>query len=93
MTFPLRLSAIADWRERVGEQRQRIGGRVLHPITAIPLLGKKNDHLILLPFLIALPTDLLRISLDLLKLLKPLSIYYISTTYRQESSQMAFVEL
>lgn len=43
MTFLLRLSAIADWRERVGERRQRMGGRVLQPITGVPHLGEKND--------------------------------------------------
>jgi hypothetical protein len=43
MTFLLRLSAIADWRERVGERRQRMGGRVLQPITGVPHLGEKKD--------------------------------------------------
>lgn len=43
MTFLLRLWAIADWRERVGERRQRMGGRVLQPITGVPHLGEKND--------------------------------------------------
>lgn len=55
MTFPLRLSAIADWRERVGERRQRIGGRVLQPITAVPHPGGKKRPSLLLPFLIATP--------------------------------------
>lgn len=50
MTFPLQLSAVADWRERVGERRQRIGGRILQPITSVSHLGEKNDLLFFFPF-------------------------------------------